>query len=147
GKAGAAAERAIEAAQKRGLPVFRGHLQPAPEAVAALAGKPVLAFAGIADPEKFFATLEAHDIPATVRRSFPDHHPYSESEITDLVTSAEQRGLTLVTTEKDMARLRGNLAASALVAKAAVLPVALTFDDAAGVKALLHETIIGAARS
>src|SRR5216683_428100 len=72
GPAGRAAEGAIDAAQRRGLPVFHGELRPVPDAVAALAGKPVLAFAGIADPDKFFATLEACGIPVAVRRSFPD---------------------------------------------------------------------------
>src|SRR5262249_60394195 len=52
GPAGRAAERAIDTAQKRGLPVLHGDLHPAPDVVAALAGKPVLAFAGSADPAK-----------------------------------------------------------------------------------------------
>jgi tetraacyldisaccharide 4'-kinase len=138
GEAGRAAEVAVDAAARRGLPVFQGHLDPAPEAVAALAGKPVLAFAGIADPGKFFATLEAHGIPAAVRRPFPDHHRYAAHEIAGLVASAERHGLTLVTTEKDIARLRGDPAAARLIARSAVLPVTLTFRDVAGVEAMLR---------
>jgi tetraacyldisaccharide 4'-kinase len=132
GAAGPAADIAVEAVRKRGLPVFCGDLQPGPEAVAALAGKPVLAFAGIADPGKFFATLEAHGIAAAVRRPFPDHHPYAADEMAALVACAERDGLTLVTTEKDMARLRGDPAAAALAARSAVLPVVLRFRDADG---------------
>jgi tetraacyldisaccharide 4'-kinase len=141
GGAGPAARPAIEAAQRRGLPVFDGDLYPAPEAVAALAGKPVLAFAGIADPGKFFATLEACGITVAVRRPFPDHHPYSAGEMAALVAGADQNGLTLVTTEKDMARLRGAPAAAGLTARLAVLPVFLKFGDEAGMEAMVRDAI------
>jgi tetraacyldisaccharide 4'-kinase len=138
GAAGPAANQVIAAAQKRGLPVFRGDLHPSPDAVAALAGKPVLAFAGIADPGKFFATLEAHGIAAAVRRPFPDHHPYAADEMAELVACATRDGLTVVTTEKDMARLRGNAAAAELTARLAVLPVTLRLNDAAGLETMLR---------
>jgi tetraacyldisaccharide 4'-kinase len=141
GAAGPAADPAIAVARQRGLPVFHGDLQPAPEAVAALAGKRVLAFAGIADPGKFFATLEAHGIPVVIRRPFPDHHPYAVNEMAELVACAARNGLTLVTTEKDMARLRSDPAAGELAAKAAVLPVTLEFSDAAGLEEMLRGAI------
>ncbi len=141
GEAGHAADVAIDATARRGLPVFQGHLQPIPEAVAAVAGRPVLAFAGIADPGKFFATLEAHGIPIAVRRPFPDHHRYTAHEMAGLMACAERRGLTLVTTEKDIARLRGDPAAAKLIARSAVLPVTLKFRDAAGVEAMLRDAI------
>jgi tetraacyldisaccharide 4'-kinase len=137
GAAGPSADRAADAASRRGLPVFQGDLRPVPEAVAALAGKPVLAFAGIADPAKFFATLEAHGIPAVVRKPFPDHHPYAADEMAALVACAARDGLTLVTTEKDMARLRGVPEAAELMKRTAVLPVELEFRDEAGVEALI----------
>jgi tetraacyldisaccharide 4'-kinase len=137
GAAGPSADRAAEAARRRGAPVFHGDLRPAPEAVAALAGRPVLAFAGIADPAKFFTTLEAHGIPAAVRRPFPDHHPYTADEMAELAACADRNGLTPVTTEKDMARLRGVPAAAELIKRTEVLPVMLEFHDAAAVGALL----------
>ena len=137
----AAWQAAHEAARRRGVPVFRGELHPAPEAVAALAGKPVLAFAGIGDPGKFFATLEEQGIPAAVRKPFPDHHPYTAHEMARLVSCADQNGLTLVTTEKDMARLRGVPAAAELVKRTAVLPVMLKFSDAPAVETLLRGVI------
>jgi tetraacyldisaccharide 4'-kinase len=139
GSAGRAAERAIDAAQKRGLPVFHGELRPAPDTVAALAGRRTLAFAGIADPDKFFATLEAHGIPAAVRKPFPDHHRYAADEMAALVACAQRDGLTLVTTEKDMARMSGDPAAIDLLRRSAVLPVALTFTDAAVMQAMLRK--------
>jgi tetraacyldisaccharide 4'-kinase len=141
GSADRAAERAIDAAQRRGLPVLNSELRPAPDAVAALAGKRVLAFAGIAYPDKFFATLEAHGIPATVRKSFPDHHRYTAQEMAALTARACQDDLTLVTTEKDMARMSGDPVAADLVARLAALPVTLTFRDAAAVRAMLCQVI------
>jgi tetraacyldisaccharide 4'-kinase len=137
GAAGPSADHAADAARRRGLPILHADLRPAPEAVAALAGKPVLAFAGIADPTKFFATLEAHGIPAAVCKPFPDHHPYGMDEMAELAACAERDGLTLVTTEKDMARLRGVPEAAELTKLTAVLPVVLEFRDEAGVEALL----------
>jgi tetraacyldisaccharide 4'-kinase len=143
GAAGPAADRVGDAAGRRGIPVFHGDLQPVPEAVTALAGRPVLAFAGIADPGKFFATLEAHGIPATVRKPFPDHHVYAAGEIAELLACARRQGLTLVTTEKDMVRFRGVPAAVELAKQTAVLPVNLKFRDAAGVEAMLRAAMEG----
>ena len=143
GPAGRAAEPTIDAAQRRRLPVFHGELRPAPDAVAALAGKPVLAFAGIADPEKFFATLEAYGIPAVVRRPFPDHHRYAADEMAALKACARRDGLSLVTTEKDMVRMSGDPAAIDLIGHTAVLPVMLAFSDAAAVGAMLRDAVRG----
>jgi tetraacyldisaccharide 4'-kinase len=138
GSAGRAARYAMDIARRRGAPVVYGDLQPAADAVAALAGKPVLAFAGIADPDKFFATLEAHGIPATVRKRFPDHHRYAVAEISALLACAQQNGLTPVTTEKDLARLSRDPAAIDLIGRSAALPVTLRFREAPAVEAMLR---------
>jgi tetraacyldisaccharide 4'-kinase len=141
GSAGRAAQYAIDVARRRGAPVLNADLHPAPEAVAALAGKPVLAFAGIADPGKFFATLEAHGIAAAVRKPFPDHHRYAVDEISALLACAQRNGLTPVTTEKDLARLSRDPAATDLIARSATLPVTLTFRQAPAVEAMLRAAI------
>ena len=141
GAAGRAAQYAMEIARRRGAPVLHGDLHPAPEAVANLAGKPVLAFAGIADPDKFFATLEAHGIPAMVRKRFPDHHRYAADEISDLLACAQRHSLTPVTTEKDLARLSRDPAAVELIARSAALPVTLRFREARAVEAMLRAAI------
>ena len=89
--------------------------------VASLRGRRVLAFAGIGDPGRFFATLEASGIEVVRRRVFADHHPFAQGEIEGLVAEAAREGLTLVTTEKDMARLRPGWAQ-------AIVPFAVTLE-------------------
>jgi tetraacyldisaccharide 4'-kinase len=104
---GTAASTLMQEGARRGLPMFTGALAPDQAIVAALSGQPVLAFAGIADPEKFFATLAAAGIEARARRAFPDHHSYRAGEARALLNQAEREGLVLLTTEKDRARLSG----------------------------------------
>ncbi len=92
---------------KRDKPVLRARLKPDAASVAQLFGKQVLAFAGIGDPERFFRSLRACGIEVSRTRPFADHHMFSHDEIAALVADAQREQLTLVTTEKDLARLRG----------------------------------------
>ena len=137
GVASVLSDRVRGEARKRGLPVLHGELHPAAAVTAALKGEPVLAFAGIGDPEKFFATLEACGIPAAVRAPFPDHHVYSRAEIAALLTRAERERLVLVTTEKDFVRLAGDPAAAELAARATALPVTFAFADPAAIEQMV----------
>lgn len=68
-------------------------------------GSDCVAFAGIGQPEKFFATAEAIGLKLRGRRSFPDHHPYSDAEMQALVQQARDCGAQLITTEKDAVRV------------------------------------------
>jgi len=68
-------------------------------------GKPVVAFAGIGRPEKFFTTLRRLDAHLVFERGFPDHHPFREVEIATLRQTASHNGAALVTTAKDWVRL------------------------------------------
>jgi tetraacyldisaccharide 4'-kinase len=111
---------------------------PDPAAVAALAGARVLAFAGIADPDKFFATLRDAGIAVVAARRFADHHRFSATEANDLVVEAERSGLTLVTTEKDLARMAGEPALETLAARSRTLPVTLALDRPGGLRDLLE---------
>jgi tetraacyldisaccharide 4'-kinase len=138
GAAERSADSAVAAARKRGLAVLHGELRPDPDAAKALAAWPVLAFAGIADPGKFFATLERCGIRIAAQVPFPDHHRFTPSEIAALVGRAEREGLALVTTEKDMVRISGDAAARTLMGRAAVLPVSLVFWEEAAVDTLLR---------
>jgi tetraacyldisaccharide 4'-kinase len=67
--------------------------------------RPVVAFAGIGRPQKFFDTLSEIGFDITVAKTFPDHHPYSDREISALKSLALENGARLITTEKDLVRL------------------------------------------
>jgi len=89
-----------------------------------------LAFAAIGDPEKFFKTLEDAHVRLAQRKSFPDHHPFTEDEIKELLAEAELYGLDLITTAKDYVRLQaGHGKAVELVEKTSVLEIDLAFDS------------------
>src|SRR5262249_35122319 len=94
-----------EIARDRDIPVFRASLQADSAFIAGLAGHRLLAFAGIGDPQKFFATLAEAGAALAATRSFADHHRYTRREAAALCEEADRKGLTLVTTEKDLARL------------------------------------------
>ena len=125
----------------QGKPVLSAHLKPDEASVAQLRGKRVLAFAGIGDPARFFNTLRASGIDVAGQRAFADHHPYSQAEIESLIAEAKRDGLTLVTTEKDLARLRADWAQQ-------IVPFAVTleFDDRGAVAEVRDRPVVQGAR-
>jgi tetraacyldisaccharide 4'-kinase len=131
------AEAIAAKAQQRALAVFHGALQPDDAAVAALSARPVLAFAGIGDPDKFFVTLRTAGVDVRASRAFPDHHRFTAEEAGDLIMQAEHNGLRLVTTAKDHARMAGDLALSALAERAYVLPVTMKVKETEAWRGLL----------
>jgi tetraacyldisaccharide 4'-kinase len=133
-----------EAAAVREIPTFTAEFAPDQSSIAALRRDRVLAFAGIGDPEKFFRTLTAAGIAVVATRSFPDHHRYTSAQARALRADAERGGLTLVTTEKDLARLTGDQALAELAAQVRVLPVALAFADEEKFRSLLLQRIAAA---
>jgi tetraacyldisaccharide 4'-kinase len=76
--------------------VYTGDAKVSPET---LRNHAVVAFAGIAKPERFFAALESLGIHPIKCIRFRDHHHYSAREIDHL------DGEMLITTEKDVIRL------------------------------------------
>jgi tetraacyldisaccharide 4'-kinase len=115
---------------------------PDPQTLADLKGRGVLAFAGIRDPEKFFATLQDAGVEVRVRRPFPDHHRYHRIEAIDLIQQAEAHGLVLATTEKDAVRLSGQDDLAALARAAKALPVTLMVAD----DSLWHDLVLERSR-
>ncbi|MEA1650056.1 tetraacyldisaccharide 4'-kinase [Nitrospirillum sp. BR 11164] len=114
------------------LPILTARLVPDAAVAAGLAGRPVLAFAGIGRPGKFFDTCRELGLTMTEALPFPDHHPYAEAEIARLVDRASALGAVPLTTEKDWVRLP---AAYQTAIKA--LPVVLAFDDPAALDRVL----------
>jgi tetraacyldisaccharide 4'-kinase len=104
---------------------------------------PVIGFAGIARPAKFFATLRNHGARVIDERSYPDHYRYSERQARSLLNEASRYKAMLVTTEKDWVRLpedretkRGELKF-----RSRPLPIGIVFEDESAVKALLLRKI------
>ncbi len=121
----------------RGKPVLSAHLRPDTASLDAVRGKRVLAFAGIGDPGRFFRTLRGAGIDVVRERAFADHHSFSPDEIDALVAEASGDRLTLVTTEKDLARLRGGESGAAAARDILPFAVTLEFDDAVALRKLV----------
>ena len=134
----------VNAARGIGMPVFQARLEPDAATLTAWRGRRVLAFAGIGDPEKFFATLEDAGIAVAARRGFPDHYRYSGADAQALLAQAARDNLLLVTTEKDLARMRGEAELTALAGTAQALPVTLRMDAPERLASLLPGNKSGA---
>lgn len=119
----------LERAERRRMRIFHARLESDRAVVSAIGQRKVLAFAGIADPEKFFATLTAAGIQIAHQASFPDHHRFRATEALALVSRAQAENLMLLTTEKDLARLTGEPELQQLAAHATALPVRLVIDE------------------
>jgi tetraacyldisaccharide 4'-kinase len=126
---GSAANAVAASIAAQGGLVLRAHLTPSDACVAALRGKRVLAFAGIGDPGRFFRTLRSNGVDVVAEQAFADHHPFSENEIEALVAAGKRDGLTLVTTEKDLARLRRGGEVVPMARDMVPFAVTLRFDD------------------
>ncbi len=115
-------------------PILRATL--APVNGERLAGERVVAFAGIGRPEKFFATLRRLGAELAAERAFPDHHRFSDAEITALRAAAQRERALLVTTAKDAARLRPQARAGI-----DVLDVRIEWRDRPALDALLARVL------
>jgi tetraacyldisaccharide 4'-kinase len=141
---GAAAEAVAADLALRGKPVLRARLKPTEASVAALRGRRVLAFAGIGDPVRFFATLRASGIDVARERGFADHHRFSPGEIDALIAEAQRETLTLVTTEKDFARLQTGGEVPDWARAIVSFAVTLEFEDAALLRKFVTERLFQA---
>lgn len=94
---------------------------------------PLVAFAGIGRPEKFFDSLRELNVPLAATVPFDDHHPYSAADWAQLQAIAKQQGARLITTAKDAVRLTPEQRAEVLV-----LPVAIGWQDPDALTALIE---------
>ena len=83
----------------------------------------VVAFAGIGNPEKFFESVRACGYPIRAKASYPDHHSYTNSDLSDLHGIANKAQAKLITTEKDFVRLNPTQQKNITV-----LPITLTIS-------------------
>ncbi len=133
-------DKIIRKAARSGKPVFSGQL--------AVIGKTkfkdmdVFAYAGIGDPDKFFETLESVDANIKVRLPYGDHHPFTDEECRDMVQQSKRQKLQLVTTTKDLARLRGmGKEQEKLLAASLPLHAELRLDDPAMLDRVIDDTV------
>lgn len=126
-------------------PVLRSSTIPAGD-VSWLQDQRVIAWAGIASPRRFFTMLEALGAQLAETVTFRDHQRLTEADAVRLLALAERHEARLVSTEKDLARLKemtGKLAD--LAAATRVLQVKLTFvePDASRLAALVDGALKG----
>jgi tetraacyldisaccharide 4'-kinase len=80
----------------------------AAESVDRLRARPVAGFCGIGNPTAFRRTLESQGAQVVSFRTFPDHHPYTGTDVEDLTRWADTlpRDVLIATTQKDWVKLR-----------------------------------------
>jgi tetraacyldisaccharide 4'-kinase len=122
------------------VPRVRGRLAPL-ETGMDWNGMTALAFAGIGNPAKFFATLRGLGANLVRAQALDDHQPLSDALMRRLLSEAQALGAQLVTTEKDAVRLPAALRAQVLT-----LPVRLVLDDWDTIDAGLDRLISGPVR-
>ncbi|MGE4480736.1 tetraacyldisaccharide 4'-kinase [Acidocella sp.] len=114
-----------------GLPVLRANLVP--DCAEPLGRCPVIAFAGIGRPEKFFRSVISLGAELVSHHAYPDHHVYAARDVSALLTEAANKGAKLVTTAKDFVKLPPHLRAVCLVVQAH-----LAWEDEAALEMLLN---------
>ena len=140
-------ERGIHALLRRAFPgpVLAANVVPCGD-TGWIGEAPLVAFAGIADPARFYGLLERLGGKIACRVSFPDHHAFTRADAERLLSLAREKGARLVTTEKDWVRLaRGAPGAGELLAQTRTLGIDMAFDarDLGRLNSLLQTALAG----
>ncbi len=106
-----------------------------------LKNKPLVAFAGIGHPDKFFRTLEDLGGRLMERIPYPDHHVFTQADAENLLRLASDHGAQLVTTQKDFVRIEGGAELQMLKKHSQALPVRLQFRDEKAAKKIISRAI------
>lgn len=131
--------KGIRIAARAGRPTLRGKIEAVRKR--GLKRNPYLAFAGIAHPQKFYASLAEAGAVVAHTMSFPDHHVFSEAECDAILAEAKNRGLVPITTEKDRARLSGSGGAARLAAATETFPIRVRFEEPRLLLTLVEDAI------
>ena len=124
--------RAARTALPPTMPVLDAWLVPDQ----ALHGRRVLAFAGIARPAKFHATLVQAGAQLVDTIDFPDHHRFRLNELRAVLARAAELDATPVTTPKDAVRLPPHWRQ-----RVQAVGVRLQWGNEAAIEALLREAV------
>jgi tetraacyldisaccharide 4'-kinase len=130
----------VRMAARAGLPILRAHTVSVRRR--GLKRRPYLAFAGIAEPRKFYSALAATGASIGFTMDFPDHHLFSEADCEVILAEAKQRDLVPITTEKDRVRLYGRSGGAERLANATeTFPVRVRFDEPKRLEALISDAV------
>ena len=76
-----------------------------PNIIPKLRNRKLVAFCGIGRPEKFFSMLKRLNTQVVQEVSFPDHHFYTDRQLSNIFKIADKKNALVVTTEKDYVKL------------------------------------------
>jgi tetraacyldisaccharide 4'-kinase len=71
-----------------------------------LKGRKVIGVAAITSPESFFQMLESLGAEVVERVHYPDHHFFTSEDVNDLLLKSSYHEALIMTSEKDMVKLR-----------------------------------------
>ncbi len=130
----------VRIAARAGLPVLRAHTVSVRRR--GLKRRPYLAFAGIAEPRKFYASLAAAGGTIGFTMDFADHHLFSDADCEAILAEAKHRDLVPITTEKDRVRLYGRSGAAERLANSVeTFPVRVRFDEPKRLETLINDAV------
>lgn len=134
------ADKLIRKAAKQAKPIAQAIIRVlAPEKIA---GKWVLAYAGIADPGKFYRSVESTGAKIMERQDFGDHHHFLDDEIEELLAKAKVGKMQLVSTAKDKVRLEGKPGLFQQLLEAThILEIGMDFEDPAFIERTIKAAI------
>lgn len=135
---GEGADDVVRMAAKAGKPIY--FAQTETRNPKEISERRFLAFAGLGNPAKFFDTIVDNGGWLAGTREFPDHHPYTDIELKELMAEAEAMSANLVTTAKDAARLRhGSTAANRMLERLTILEIDLVFEAETSATSIIEE--------
>ena len=137
---GSEADYVMRQASRAGRPVYDAQLIPT--SIAEVSGQRWLAFAGIGNPSKFFASVQQAGGDVVESQTFPDHYSYQPDDIRKLIETAEKLGIGLITTAKDHVRLATMRdVPEDFMRKLAVLDIDLEFERKDALRQFLDKAV------